>query len=108
MLLGAVDPMEGSLLILPGSGLVALGTFLEHGERRRFLYRLGVFLLILLGVGALWGLSMVGGFGGTSGRSNWWGVLVLPYLVGWSMGIWGAGLPPVGCWSWAWAWPCGI
>jgi hypothetical protein len=28
MLVGAVDPMEGSLIILPGSGLVALGTFL--------------------------------------------------------------------------------
>ena len=27
MLVGAIDPMEGSLLILPGSGLVALGTF---------------------------------------------------------------------------------
>jgi hypothetical protein len=93
MLLGAVDPLEGSLLILPGSGLVALGTFLEHGERRVLLYRMSVFLLIVLGVGALWGLSMAGGFGGPSGRSNWWGVLILPYLVGWSMGIWGPGSP---------------
>jgi hypothetical protein len=25
MLLGAIDPLEGSLIILPGSGLVALG-----------------------------------------------------------------------------------
>jgi hypothetical protein len=23
----------------------------------------------------------------------WWGVLVLPYLIGWSMGIWGPGSP---------------
>ena len=29
MLIGAIDPMEGSLVILPGSGLVALGTFLH-------------------------------------------------------------------------------
>lgn len=23
----------------------------------------------------------------------WWGALVLPYLIGWSMGIWGPGSP---------------
>jgi hypothetical protein len=93
MLLGAVDPMEGSLAILPGSGLVALGTFLGHGERRLIAYRVGVFVLIAIGVGALWGLSAVGGLGGKTGHSMWWGLLVLPYLVGWSMGIWGPGSP---------------
>jgi hypothetical protein len=34
MLVGALDPLEGSLIILPGSGLVALGTFLGHSEGR--------------------------------------------------------------------------
>ena len=24
---------------------------------------------------------------------DWWGVLILPYLIGWSMGIWGPGSP---------------
>ena len=93
MLLGAVDPMEGSIVILPGSGLVALGVFLGHGERRVIAYRLSVFILIAIGVGAMWVLSWLGGFGGKSGRSMWWGVLVLPYLVGWSMGIWGLKSP---------------
>ena len=93
MLVGAIDPMEGSLVILPGSGLVALGTFLGQSERRLIAYRVGVFILIAIGVGALWGLSRVGGFGGNSGRSMWWGVLILPYLIGWSMGIWGPGSP---------------
>jgi hypothetical protein len=93
MLLGALDPMEGSVAILVGSGLVALGTFLSQGERQWLAYRLWVFLLIVIGVGALWGLSMVGGIGGKSGHSMWWGVLILPYLVGWSMGIWGPGSP---------------
>jgi len=92
MLVGAIDPLEGSLLILPGSGLVALGTYLGQGERRLITYRVWVFILVAIGVGALWGLSAVGGFGGP-GRSNWWGVLILPYLVGWSMGIWGPGSP---------------
>jgi hypothetical protein len=93
MLVGAIDPMEGSLAILPGSGLVALGSFLGRSERRVVTYRVGVFILIAIGVGAMWGLTMVGGFGGNSGRSMWWGVLILPYLIGWSMGIWGPGSP---------------
>lgn len=93
MLVGALDPMEGSLVILPGSGLVALGTFLGPSERRLIAYRVWVFILIAIGVGALWGQSIVGGIGGNSGRSMWWGVLVLPYLIGWSMGIWGPGSP---------------
>jgi hypothetical protein len=93
MLVGALDPMEGSVIILPGSGLVALGTFLSQSERRWIAYRMWVFILIAIGVGAMWGLTMVGGFGGNSGRSMWWGVLILPYLIGWSMGIWGPGSP---------------
>jgi hypothetical protein len=71
MLIGAVEPMEGSVVILPGSGLVALGVFLGHSERRLIAYRVGVFILILVGVGALWVLSWLGGFGGKSGRSMW-------------------------------------
>jgi hypothetical protein len=90
MLVGAVDPMEGSLLVLLGSGLVALGTFLSPSERRWIAYRAWVFVLIAIGVGALWGLPS---FGGNSGRSMWWGVLILPYPIGWSMGIWGPGSP---------------
>jgi hypothetical protein len=87
MIIGAIDPMEGSLLILPGSGMVALGTFISQSERRVIAYKVWVFILIAIGVGMLWGLSELGGFGGSSGRSLWWAVLILPYPVGWSMGI---------------------
>ena len=93
MLVGAVDPMEGALVILPGSLLVALGTFLGQCERQLIAYRVWVFILVAIGVGAMWGLSSVGGIGGKSGHSMWWGVLILPYLIGWSMGIWGPGSP---------------
>ena len=93
MLVGALDPLEGSVLILPGSGLVALGAFLSRNERRVIAYRVMVFLLIAVGVGSLWWLSSVGGVGGPGGRSMWWGSLVLPYLIGWSMGIWGPESP---------------
>jgi hypothetical protein len=93
MLLGAIDPMEGSALVLPGSGLFALGTIVGQGERRLVAYRAFVFVLIAFGVGALWWLSSVGGFGGTSEYSACWGILVLPYPVGWWLGICGPGSP---------------
>ncbi len=106
MLVGAVDPMEGSLLILPGSGLVALGTYLGQAERRLIAFRVWVFILIAIGVGAMFGLTAVGGIGGHSGHSLWWGLLIVPYLIGWTLGIWGPGSPrwmtwlgiPVGLW----------
>jgi len=88
-----VDPMEGSAIILPGSGLFALGAFLGHHERRLIVYRVWVFALITFGVGAMWGLSAIGGIGGTSGHSMWWGMLIVPYLIGWFMGLWGPGSP---------------
>ena len=93
MLVGALDPMEGSAVILPCCGLVTLGTWLERRERRLVAFRVLVFILVAVGVGALWALSSVGGLGADSGHSMWWGVLILPYLIGWSMGIWGPASP---------------
>lgn len=93
LLVGAIDPMEGSLLILPASGLVALGTFLGQSKRGVIIFRILVFFLITIGVVSLWLLSMAGGFGGSSGYSMWWGLLILPYLIGLSISIWGPGSP---------------
>jgi hypothetical protein len=87
MLLGTLDPLEGSLLILPGSGLVALGIYLGGQDRRTVLYWTCAFILIALGVGAMFALSAVGGIGGTSRHSMWWGVLILPYPAGWLMAV---------------------
>lgn len=85
MLAGILDPMEGSLAVLAGVAVAALGVWLGHDRREKLLY--WAFALVVLGVGALWGLSSVGGFGGDTGRSNWWGLLILPYPVGWIMGL---------------------
>jgi len=93
MLVGALDPMEGSVLILLGSGLAAVGIFLARKESRLVGYWVTVFLLIAVGVAALWGMTVLGGVGGSSGRSPWWLVLVLPYLAGWAMAVWGPGSP---------------
>jgi hypothetical protein len=85
MVIGALDPLEGALVILPGAGVVALGARLGNSRHRILLY--WSFVLVAVGVGALWGLSALGGFGGNSGRSNWWGLILLPYPVGWIMGL---------------------
>jgi len=99
MLVGAIDPMEGSVLILPGSGLVALGTFLSDEQRWIIIYRLWVFFLIIIGVAAIWGFTMLGGVGGTSAYSMWWALLIVPYPIAWSMGIWGPGSPRWVLWT---------
>jgi hypothetical protein len=94
MVVGAVDPLEGSLLILPGSGLLALGTYLGRAERRAIAYKVWAFVLIAIGFGGMWGLTAIGGIGGSTGRSLWWGLLAfLPFLIGWNTGIWGPGSP---------------
>ena len=85
MVLGAIDPLEGSVVILAGGGLAALGARLGGGPTRDALY--AAFALLILGVGALWGLSAAGGIGGDGGRSIWWGVVLLPYPVGFALGI---------------------
>ncbi len=88
MLVGAVDPLEGSLVILAGIGMVTLGALLGKSHHRRWLY--WSFVLVAVGVAAIWGLTAVGGFGGRTGRSYWWGLTLLPYPVGWLMGLVGA------------------
>ena len=87
MLLGSLDPLEGSLLILPGSGLVALGVRLGGKDRRTVRYWTWAFILIAVGVGAMFGLSAAGGMGGQNGHSMWWGLLILPYPAGWLMAL---------------------
>jgi hypothetical protein len=86
--LGTLDPLEGSVVILGGIALVTLGAFLAHSPLRSRMYM--ALALAVIGVGALWGLSAVGGIGGNSGRSMWWAVTMLPYPVAWVLAIAGA------------------
>ena len=87
MVTGVLDPLEGSVVILVGSGLAALGAF-QTGTR----YRLPVAAMVLIatGVAALFGMSALGGVGGNTGRSIWWLLLCLPYPIGWVLGLVGA------------------
>jgi hypothetical protein len=85
MVLGALDPLEGSIVILGGAATVAIGAWLRASARLR---PIAVsIVLITIGVGVMWALSAVGGFGGTTGRSNWWWAAIVPYPVGWVLAL---------------------
>jgi hypothetical protein len=85
LLAGILDPLEGSLVIVPGSLLLAVGAFMLH-KRFRKIY-LASAIMIAIGVAALFYLSSLGGFGGTSSLSWWWGVTILPYPIGWLLAV---------------------
>lgn len=85
MLIGMIDPLEGSVVILAGSCMLAISAYLGKSRRSMIIYM--SFGLITVGVGLLFGLSELGGVGGDTGRSNWWLLVVLPYPVGWILGI---------------------
>ena len=85
LLVGLADPLEGSLVIVPAVGVLALGAHLAHSRYRRPLDL--AFALVIIGVAALWGISAVGGFGGSTGRSNWWALIFVPYAVGWIVAL---------------------
>ncbi|MDH4219247.1 MAG: hypothetical protein OEW23_10785 [Candidatus Aminicenantes bacterium] len=88
MIIGALDPLEGAFIIMPGSGLVALGAFLGKSHHRRFIYL--AFGLTVFGVAVVIVWSLFGGVGGDTGRSTWWLLTALPYPVGWVMSLLGA------------------
>ena len=90
MLIGAMDLLQGAVLILVGAGLAALGVRLAPPRGEPLLA--WAFPLVAAGIAALLGLSLTGGFGGDSGRSAWWGLLLLPYAIGWALGLLGAAL----------------
>ncbi len=85
IVLGAIDPLEGSVVILAGSSLVAFASHIRMSSyRERFFLS---FLLIFFGVAFLWYLSSLGGFGGDSDLSWGWGLLILPYPIGWLLAL---------------------
>lgn len=88
MCAGVLDPLEGSVVIAAGSLAAAAGGYLGACRRRKLMYIAAA--LTTIGVSVLWGISAVGGFGGSTGRSTGWALTLLPYPVGWVLGIVGA------------------
>jgi hypothetical protein len=85
LIIGVIDPLEGSIVIAAGSVLLTLATYLTHDQYWKiFLLSL---VLIAIGVFFLFYFSSLGGFGGNSTLSWWWGTLILPYPIGWLISI---------------------
>ncbi len=85
LIIGAIDPLEGSIVIAAGSALLALSSYLTHDRHWKIF--LSALIMILFGVFFLFYFSSLGGFGGDSSLSWWWGTLILPYPIGWVMSI---------------------
>lgn len=90
LLLGALDPLEGSWVILAGAVALALVGRPEHtaAERRQEVLAA---VLIAAGVAAMWILSGIGGIGGPAGQPVAWAITLLPYPIGWLLAIWSPG-----------------
>lgn len=84
LFIGALDPLEGSVLITVGSILLAAQVYWS-GDSRRRLY-VTTALMILVGVFFLFFFSSLGGFG-KGHLSWWWGLFILPYPMGWMITV---------------------
>jgi multisubunit Na+/H+ antiporter MnhB subunit len=85
LIIGAVDPLEGSVVIACGSALLALSTYMKRDQQwKSFLISL---MMILVGVFFMFYFSSLGGFGGNSTLSWWWVSFILPYPIGWLLAV---------------------
>lgn len=85
LIIGAIDPLEGSVVIVGGSILIMIAAYLLKDTFRKIF--LTSMILILLGVIIMFYLSSLGGFGGNSSLSIYWGLTILPYPIGWLMAV---------------------
>ncbi len=85
MVIGLVDPLEGSVVIVGGTVLVAVGALLLRSRHALLAY--AGCALVAAGVAALFILSAFGGVGGRGGHSWWWALTLAPYPVGWVLSL---------------------
>ena len=85
LIIGALDPLEGSVIIAAGSVLIIVSTYVTRDQHWKIF--LASLIMIVIGVIFLFYFSSLGGFGGTSTLSWWWGILILPYPIGWLISI---------------------
>lgn len=98
-LLGAVDPLEGSVAVVAGCLLVALHAWLSGAARVLVAYRAGVAVMAAVGVTVLWFISSRGGLGGPEGVPMSWAFLILPYPAALVAGFSGPGGPRWVAWG---------
>lgn len=93
VLIGGVDPLEGSILILIGTALLAGAALVARADRGVLAARGTHLALAAFGFAAVWILTIGGGVGGSAGRSMAWAALGLPLAAAWSLSFWGRGAP---------------
>lgn len=79
LIIGALDPLEGSLVIDTGAVFIVLSSFLMQ-DRHRKVFLISA-IMIFVGVFSLWLVSSLGGY--DPKREWWWNVLIIPYPLGW-------------------------
>jgi MFS family permease len=84
LIIGALDPLEGSVVIVAGSIIMTISAYLRRDRHRKQFLTFSI--LIVVGVFFLLFFSSFGGFG-KGALSWWWGILVLPYPLGWLASI---------------------
>ena len=82
---GTLDPLEGSVIIAAGS--ILLASVACYFKKPYWSWFLANAIGISIGVFFLFFFSNLGGFGGKSTLSWWWGTLILPYPIGWLFNI---------------------
>ncbi len=82
--LGALDPLEGSILIVIGSILITVYKYLRGDQHKKIF--LASCVMIVVGVGYMFYLSTLGGIG-PDNKSWWWIIPVIPYPVGWLLTV---------------------
>jgi hypothetical protein len=88
MVIGAIDPLEGSIAILAGCAAGFAGAAMARSPHSRIMLR--AMVLMAAGISVMIGFSVMGGIGGDTGRPVWWAVAILPYPAGWILGIVGS------------------
>jgi hypothetical protein len=83
IILGIIDPMEGSIVIATGSFFIAFSTFVSRDHYRKIF--LVSAIMIIVGVLSMFYVSSLGGF--DPKHAWWWDVLILPYPLGWLISV---------------------
>ena len=89
MLLGALDPLEGFVVILPGALAIAASAILA---RRNRAVAIASVVLIALGIGGMLLATWLGGIRGDTPNRNLMVLAIMPYPIGWLVGIIGGAL----------------
>jgi hypothetical protein len=85
VIIGALDPLEGSVIIAIGSVLLAVATWFKHDDHRKiFLFTA---IGIVFGVSLMFVFSDMGGFSKDAPLSWGWSLLIAPYPLGWLVNI---------------------